>query len=153
MAEVAEDLKPIFKVRRAKTAEALAEEFKELYGKRFPKAVSVFEAGIGDALIYLSFPGNHHAKLRTTNTLERLFKEVKRRTRVVGVFPKEGSRGAKAANDSRSLARRRWRREHRARSGYVAFLGHLGWAGWSYAGSADTSPLRRGSFAHSTLLS
>jgi Transposase, Mutator family len=63
MAEVAQDLKTIFKVRRQKTAEALAEEFVELYAKRFPKAVSVFEAGIRDALTYLSFPGSHHAKL------------------------------------------------------------------------------------------
>ena len=91
MAEVAEDLKTIFKVRREKTALALSEEFVELHGKRFPKAVSVFEAGIGDALTYLSFPGSHHARLRTTNMLERLFKEVKRRTRVVGVFPNETS--------------------------------------------------------------
>jgi putative transposase len=91
MSEVAEDLKAIFKVRRKKTARALAEEFVEFYGKRFPKAISVFEAGIGDALTYLSFPGSHHAKLRTTNMLERLFKEVKRRTRVVGVFPNEAS--------------------------------------------------------------
>jgi putative transposase len=89
--EVAEDLKAIFKVRRPKTAKALAEEFVELYGKRLPKAVSVFEAGIEDALTYLSYPGSHHAKLRTTNMLERLFKEVKRRTRVVGVFPNETS--------------------------------------------------------------
>jgi putative transposase len=91
MAEVAQDLKAVFKVRREKTARALAEEFSELYGKRFPKAVSVFEDGIGDALTYLSFPGSHHARLRTTNVLERLFKEVKRRTRVVGVFPDERS--------------------------------------------------------------
>jgi len=90
MSEVAEDLKAIFKVRREKTARALAEEFVELYGKRFPKAVSVFEEGIGGALTYLSFPGSHHAKLRTTNVLERLFKEIKRR-RVVGVFPNERS--------------------------------------------------------------
>ena len=87
MAEVAQDLK----ARRAKTAHALAEEFSELYGKQFPKAVSFFEAGIGEALTYLSFPGSHHAKLRTTNVLERLFKEIKRRTRVVGVFPNETS--------------------------------------------------------------
>jgi putative transposase len=89
--EVAEDLKAIFKVRREKTARALAEEFVELYAKRFPKAVSVFEVGIGDALSYLRFPGSHHARLRTTNMLERLFREVKRRTRVVGVFPNETS--------------------------------------------------------------
>jgi transposase-like protein len=91
MSELADDLKAIFKVRREKTARTLAEEFVELYGKRFPKAVSVFETGIADALTYLSFPGSHHAKLRTTNMLERLFKEVKRRTRVVGVFPNETS--------------------------------------------------------------
>jgi transposase-like protein len=91
MAEVAEDIKAIFKVRRVKTAKALAEEFVELYSKRFPKAVMVFEAGIEDALTYLNYPGIHHAKLRSTNMLERLFKEVKRRTRVVGVFPNETS--------------------------------------------------------------
>ena len=45
MGEVAQDLKAIFKVRRKKAARALAEEFVELYGGRFPKAVSVFEAG------------------------------------------------------------------------------------------------------------
>jgi putative transposase len=91
MSEVAEDLKAIFKVRREKTARALAEEFVELYGGRFPKAVSVFEAGIEDTLTYLGYPGSHHARIRTTNMLERLFKEVKRRTRVVGVFPNETS--------------------------------------------------------------
>ncbi|MBA3617685.1 MAG: IS256 family transposase [Rubrobacteraceae bacterium] len=90
-AEVAKDLKAIFKVRRQKTARALAEEFVEMYGGRFPKAICVFEAGIGDALTYLGFPGSHHARIRTTNMLERLFKEVKRRTRVVGVFPNETS--------------------------------------------------------------
>jgi putative transposase len=91
MAEVAEDLKAIFKVRREKTARALTEEFVDLYSGRFPKAVSVFEAGIADALTYLSYPGSHHARIRTTNMLERLFREVKRRTRVVGVFPTETS--------------------------------------------------------------
>jgi transposase-like protein len=91
MSEVAEDLKAIFKVRREKTARALAEQFVGLYGKRLPKAVSVFEAGIEDTLTYLRYPGSHHARIRTTNMLERLFREVKRRTRVVGVFPNEAS--------------------------------------------------------------
>ncbi len=50
VAEVAEDLKAILKVRRQKTARALAEEFVSLYKKSYPKAVSVFEAGIEDAL-------------------------------------------------------------------------------------------------------
>jgi putative transposase len=91
IAEVAQDLKAIFKVRREKTARALAEEFVELYSGRFPKAVSVFEAGIADTLTYLSYPGLHHTRIRTTNMLERVFEEIKRRTRVVGVFPNEMS--------------------------------------------------------------
>ncbi len=91
MSEVAEDLKAIFKVRRQKTARALTEEFVEVYGGCFPKAVSVFEAGIDDALTYLGYPGSHHLRIRTTNMLERVFEEVKRRTKVVGVFPNEVS--------------------------------------------------------------
>jgi putative transposase len=91
MGEVAEDLKAIFKVRREKSARALAEEFVELHGGHYPKAISVFEAGIGSALTYLRYPGSHHARIRTTNVLERLYKEVKRRTKVVGVFPNETS--------------------------------------------------------------
>jgi putative transposase len=57
MNEVAEDIKAVFKVRREETARALAAGFVELYGVRFPKAVAIFEAGIEDALTYLSFPG------------------------------------------------------------------------------------------------
>ncbi len=124
MAEAAEDMKAVFKVRREKTARALAEEFSELYGKRVPKAVSVFEAGIEDALTYPSFPGSHHAKLRTTNTLERLFKEVKRRTRVVGVFLNETSASTLATkialrsseNFGRSGATSRWTPSKRQRN-------------------------------------
>jgi putative transposase len=66
----------------------LAEEFVELYyGKRFPKAVCALEAGVEDALSYQNYQRSHHARLRTTNMLERLFREIKRRTRVVEVFP------------------------------------------------------------------
>jgi putative transposase len=59
--EIAEDLKAIFKVRREETAKALAEEFVELYERRYPKVISVFAAGIGDALPYLRYPSSHHA--------------------------------------------------------------------------------------------
>jgi putative transposase len=100
VAEVAQDLKALFKVRRQKTAQALPGEFVELYGKRFPKAVAVFEAGIGDALTYLSYPGSHHIRICTTNMLERLFEEIKRRTRVVGVLPQRDERGDVGDGDS-----------------------------------------------------
>ena len=91
MVEVAQDLKAIFKVSRCKTAEALDEEFVQLYKKSYPKAVSVFEVGIDDTPTCLSFPGSHHARIRTTNMLERLFEEIKRGTSVIGVFPSERS--------------------------------------------------------------
>ena len=60
MSGVAEDLKAVFKVRREKTALALAEEFVELYGGRFPKAGSVFEAGPRGTPSHPSFSGEPH---------------------------------------------------------------------------------------------
>ena len=89
--EVAEDLREIFQVKRRSTAEALAQEFIERYRGRFPRAIETFENGISEALTYLDFPASHQRHIKSTNMLERLFKEVKRRTRVVGVFPSERS--------------------------------------------------------------
>jgi putative transposase len=68
----------------------------------------VFEAGIGDALSYLSYPGSHRIRIRTTNTLERLFEEVKRRTRVVGVFPNETSAAATLATEIALRSSEQW---------------------------------------------
>ncbi|MBC7806381.1 MAG: IS256 family transposase [Akkermansiaceae bacterium] len=91
MTEVAGDLKGIFAVHRRESADALVAAFIERYGKRFVKAVGVLKNGLANALTFLSFPSGHHRLLRTTNGLERLFGEVKRRTRVVGIFPNERS--------------------------------------------------------------
>ena len=88
---VAADLKAIFQAARRETAETLAASFAERYEKEHPKAVAVLERGLDEALTYTSFPSSHHKYLRTTNGLERLFKEVKRRTRVVGAFPNQQS--------------------------------------------------------------
>ena len=65
--------------------------------KRFPKATSVFEAGTRNALLCLRYPSSNHTRVRSTNMLEKLFKEVKRRTKVVEVFPNETSRAATQA--------------------------------------------------------
>jgi len=89
--EVAADLKAVFVVRRKETADALAKEFEERWSRSFPRAMEVFKNGLEDALCYLAFPSAHHRRIRTTNGLEWLFREIKRRTRVVGVFPNERS--------------------------------------------------------------
>lgn len=89
---VAADLKVVFQASRRETAEALAAGFAERYGTTYPKAVAVLSQGLASALTYYTaFPSSHHRLIRTTNGLERVFGEVKRRTRVVGVFPNERS--------------------------------------------------------------
>ena len=47
------------------------EEFAEIYRRNYPKAVSVLEAGIGDAFTYLRYLGSHHARIHSMNMLER----------------------------------------------------------------------------------
>ena len=88
---VAADLKVVFQAARHETAEALAAGFIERYRSAYPKAVAVLSQGLASALTYTAFPSSHHRVIRTTNGLERVFGEVKRRTRVVGVFPNERS--------------------------------------------------------------
>lgn len=62
----------------------------ELRG-RFPKAAALMDEAEEDVLAYFAFPAPHRVKLHSTNTLERLNKEVKRRANVVGIFPNEAS--------------------------------------------------------------
>jgi transposase-like protein len=76
-------MKEIIQVHRQESARRLAAEFVERYEKKFIKAVEVFRRGIEEALVYTRFPTSHHLLIRSTNELEKLFREVKRRTRVV----------------------------------------------------------------------
>lgn len=50
-------------------------------------AIEIFEAGIDDVLSYLHYPQPHRARISSTNPLERLNLEIRRPTRVVGIFP------------------------------------------------------------------
>ena len=58
---------------------------------RFPKAAALMDAAEEDVLAYFAFPAPHRVKLHSTNTLERLNKEVKRRANVMGIFPNGAS--------------------------------------------------------------
>lgn len=54
---------------------------------KLPEAAARVEMGIEEPLLYMRFPREHWVRIRTNNTLERLNREIKRRTRVVGSFP------------------------------------------------------------------
>ena len=59
--------------------------------KRYPKLTDWVEAEIGETLNFYRLPRQHHKHLKSTNMLERLNEEIKRRTRVVRIFPNAAS--------------------------------------------------------------
>jgi putative transposase len=90
-AEVSEAMKAVFVQRDEMSAKAKAAELVGHLQTRFPKAMEIFEAGIEDVLSYLHYPLPHRVRISSTNPLERLNLEIRRRTRVVGIFPHAGA--------------------------------------------------------------
>ena len=58
---------------------------------RWPKLGALMDGAETDVLAYMAFPSQHRTKLHSTNPLERLNKEIKRRSNVVGIFPDDAS--------------------------------------------------------------
>ncbi len=86
--EVAAMLKAIHAQEDVLAARAKAEQVvSKLLGLRLGKAAGIVREGIEETLAYMAFPAEHWRSLRTNNMLERLMRELRRRTRVVGAFP------------------------------------------------------------------
>jgi putative transposase len=107
--EVAAMLKAIHAQEDAAAAKEKARLVVEkLRAMKLTKAADIVENGIGETLSYYSFPSEHWPCLRTNNPLERLMREIRRRTRVVGAFPDGNSALMLVAARLRHVASTRW---------------------------------------------
>jgi transposase-like protein len=89
--EVAQELRNIFHAPDLATAQTWLNEMVEKYQSQSPRLADWLEQNVPEGLIVFSFSLNHRRRLRTVNMLERTSQEVKRRTRVVRIFPNEAS--------------------------------------------------------------
>ena len=93
---------------REAAQEKAAAVIDELRRQKLGKAADLVEAHIDETLSYYSFPDSHWLKIRTNNPLERIMKEIRRRTRVVGAFPDGESCLNLAAARLRHIAGSQW---------------------------------------------
>jgi len=89
--EVAEDLRRVFNAPSRAMAEGYLRDTIHKYEETAPRLANWMEANVPEGLTVFSFPEKHQRRLRTTNMLERLNREIKRRTRVVTIFPNVAS--------------------------------------------------------------
>jgi putative transposase len=81
---------------------------KTLQDMKLYKASECLFNGIEETLVYMSFPLEHWQRIRTNNPLERIMREIRRRTRVVGCFPDGESALMLAAGRLRHIAGSKW---------------------------------------------
>lgn len=107
--EVASMLKAIHaqedKAAAISKAQQVVAKLKE---KRLDKAARLVEESVLETLSYMDFPDHHWTKLRTNNPLERIMREIRRRTRVVGAFPDGESAMMLIGARLRYIAGSRW---------------------------------------------
>lgn len=88
MREVIRMLKAIHAQESKEAARKKARDVVEkLRSMRLNDAAKKVEDGIEETLTYMDFPSQHWLKIRTNNVIERMNREIRRRTRVVGTFP------------------------------------------------------------------
>lgn len=89
--EVKSHLAKIFHAAGLEDALLAARNFSQRYQKELPTAVSILARNLADYLTFYRYPEVHWKRIRTTNVLERVLREVRRRTDVIGRFPDEKS--------------------------------------------------------------
>lgn len=90
-AEVAQDLRNVFNASDRHEADRLLAQLVKKYAHHAPDLSAWMEANVPEGLTVFELPTTHQRRLRTTNALERLNQEIKRRTRVATLFPNEAS--------------------------------------------------------------
>lgn len=89
--EVMEDLKSVFDSADQRSAEERLERVVQKYQSSAPALAAWMEANVPEGLAVFTLPASHRRRMRTTNVLERLNRELKRRTRVATLFPNEAA--------------------------------------------------------------
>lgn len=90
-AEVGADLRAIFNARDQAEAKTLLAEAVSKYSQSAPRLADWLETNLPEGLTVFAFPKAHRRRLRTANGLERLNREIRRRARVVSIFPNEAA--------------------------------------------------------------
>jgi transposase-like protein len=107
--EVVAMLKAIHAQEDRTAAEKKATDvIRKLHDMRLAKSAKIVEEGVAETLSYMAFPREHWIRIRTNNPLERLMREIRRRTRVVGAFPDGRSALMLVAARLRHVAGTRW---------------------------------------------
>lgn len=89
--EVLDYLKDVLNCKSFEEATSMANGMIATYEDSKPRLAKFLMENLYDSCTYLTFPKTHWRKLHSTNVLERFNKEIKRRTKVIGAFPNEGS--------------------------------------------------------------
>jgi transposase-like protein len=89
--EVAADIRAMFSASDRKSAEEKLQSAIQKYAQSAPQLSAWMEENLAEGFTVFDFPLEHRRTIRTTNSLERINKEIRRRTKVVGVFPNETS--------------------------------------------------------------
>lgn len=89
--EVADRLQLVFTAPDKKTARRLAQDMIDTYQSKAPKAMEILENGLENTLTVLQLPERYRRRLRTTNLPERVNEEIRRRQRVIRIFPNEAA--------------------------------------------------------------